>query len=74
MLINSLGRWNRVLRWRLAAKTAGRFSTTAQPTDPYYVLGVDRTTEFSEVKKVFYQLANEYHPDKNTSTVSMEVT
>ena len=32
--------------------------------DPYYILGVQKTAEMSEIKKAFYKLANEYHPDK----------
>lgn len=69
MLINSFGRLNLTFGRRLLRPGAGRFTTTAQPSDPYYILGIERAAEFSEVKRVFYQLANEYHPDKNTSTV-----
>lgn len=35
--------------------------------DPYYLLGVDRKADFKEIKKVYYKLAGEYHPDKNKS-------
>lgn len=35
--------------------------------DPYYILGLDKRAEFSEVKKKFYEYANIYHPDKNSS-------
>ena len=32
--------------------------------DPYFVLGVDRDATQAEIKKQFYKLAREYHPDK----------
>ena len=38
--------------------------------DPYYVLGVDRRMEYDEIKKHYYKLASQYHPDKNPSPVS----
>lgn len=44
------------------------FSTQA---DPYYILGVEKNTPFDEIKKAFYKLANEFHPDKNSSQVLM---
>lgn len=46
------------------------FSSGNQMADPYYILGVDKNTDYDEIKKVFYSLANEYHPDKNTSPVT----
>ena len=33
--------------------------------DPYFMLGVDRSTSFTEVKKKYFQLAKKYHPDLN---------
>ena len=36
-------------------------------SDPYYVLGVQKRAEFTEIKKKFYEYANIYHPDKNPS-------
>lgn len=33
-------------------------------SDPYYMLGLDKNADIAEVKKAFYKLANEYHPDK----------
>lgn len=33
-------------------------------SDPYYILGVDKNAEFADIKKAFYKLASEYHPDK----------
>lgn len=44
------------------------FSTLA---DPYYILGVEKGTPFPEIKKAFYRLASEFHPDKNDSQVHM---
>lgn len=38
-------------------------------SDPYYILGVDKNAAFPEIKKAFYKLANEFHPDKNNSQV-----
>lgn len=38
-----------------------------RPSDPYYLLGVEKNAEFSEIKKKFYEYANIYHPDKNPS-------
>ena len=47
-------------------KIAFAFSRNA---DPYYILGVEKTTPFNEIKLAFYKLANEFHPDKNDSKV-----
>lgn len=38
--------------------------------DPYYILGVDKNAAFPEIKKAFYKLANEFHPDKNDTQVT----
>lgn len=45
---------------------AYKFSTLS---DPYYILGVDKNAEFSDIKRTYYKLANEYHPDKNETSV-----
>lgn len=47
-------------------KNIFRFSTAS---DPYYILGVEKAADFKEIKKCFFKLANEYHPDKNDSAV-----
>lgn len=43
-----------------------KFSTASEP---YYILGVEKGSDFKDIKKAFYKLANEYHPDKNDSAV-----
>ena len=46
-----------------------RFVFSTNIADPYYILGVDKTTPFQEIKMTFYKLANQFHPDKNDSKV-----
>ncbi|KAG9339273.1 hypothetical protein JZ751_023973, partial [Albula glossodonta] len=38
---------------------------TAPEFDPYKVLGVSKSSSQAEIKKVYKQLAKEWHPDKN---------
>lgn len=52
----------------LTFRPAQAFSSFA---DPYYILGVDKNAPFPEIKKAFYKLANEFHPDKNDTQVSL---
>lgn len=33
-------------------------------TDPYFVLGVNRTDDFKTIRKKFIELCRKYHPDK----------
>eukprot|EP01017_Pseudomicrothorax_dubius_P002606 TRINITY_DN10148_c0_g1_i1.p1 TRINITY_DN10148_c0_g1~~TRINITY_DN10148_c0_g1_i1.p1 ORF type:complete len:194 (+),score=32.41 TRINITY_DN10148_c0_g1_i1:113-694(+) len=41
------------------------FSTRSQSFDPYTVLGVERNVPFDEIKKQYFKLAAEFHPDRN---------
>lgn len=47
------------------------FSKTHSFVDPYKVLGVRREDDFMSIKKTYYKLVGEYHPDKNDSPVSL---
>ncbi|KAI8896424.1 hypothetical protein BC833DRAFT_528280 [Globomyces pollinis-pini] len=40
--------------------------------DPYSVLGVDKNATSSQIKKAYYQLAKEYHPDTNKDPSAKE--
>lgn len=37
--------------------------------DPYYVLGVNKSDSYESIKKHYYKLASQYHPDRNSSPV-----
>lgn len=41
------------------------FASQPQVYDPYKLLGVARTDEFSQIKKQYFKLVKEYHPDRN---------
>ena len=43
--------------------------THSKVIDPYEFLGVDRNEEFVKIKKKYYQLVKEFHPDKNEGKV-----
>jgi molecular chaperone DnaJ len=45
---------------------------SAQPRDPYEVLGVARQADDAQIKKAFRQLARELHPDVNTDDPDAE--
>ena len=40
--------------------------------DPYKVIGVSKTATANEIKKKYYQLAKEYHPDQNKDPKAKE--
>jgi len=46
-------------------KFVRQFSSSSY--NPYYVLGVEKDMSFDEIKKQYYKLAAEYHPDINKS-------
>lgn len=41
--------------------------------DPYKLLEVKKSDEFTVVKKKYYQLVSQYHPDKNDSEMGNEI-
>lgn len=45
-----------------------KFPFATDFSDPYYILGVDKNADISEVKKAFYKLANQNHPDKTADS------
>lgn len=40
-----------------------KFSSSVR--DPYKILGVAQTADFLEIKKKYFKLVKEHHPDKN---------
>mgnify|MGYP001268989976 CR=1 FL=1 len=41
------------------------FSSKPRVYDPYKLLGVERGDEFSKIKKQYFALVKEFHPDRN---------
>ena len=41
--------------------------------DPYKILDVRKSDDFKEIKKKYYQLVSQYHPDRNDSEVSNQI-
>ncbi|KAH6769285.1 DNAJ heat shock N-terminal domain-containing protein [Perilla frutescens var. frutescens] len=44
----------------------------SKKTDPYKVLGVDRSASNREIQKAFHKLSLQYHPDKNKNKGAQE--
>lgn len=44
-----------------------KFYFANKSSNPYDLIGVSSSDDFSEVKKKYYKLVNKYHPDKNKS-------
>jgi hypothetical protein len=53
-----------IITKRIWQSRTGRCTFATDFSDPYYILGLDKNADISEVKKAFYKLANENHPDK----------
>lgn len=41
-------------------------------TNPYDLLKVSKTDDFQKIKKNYYKLIQQYHPDKNKEEKSIE--
>ncbi|KAJ3039673.1 hypothetical protein HDV00_012017 [Rhizophlyctis rosea] len=55
-----------------AAPTHVQWPTSASKRDAYEVLGVSKSASTSDVKKKYYQLAKQYHPDTNKDPTAKE--
>ena len=69
MIIDTIKIMRAFSRIARRGKLSQFFFSFSTQSDPYFILGVDKTTPFQEIKIAFYKLANEFHPDKNDSKV-----
>lgn len=54
------------------AVLARAFSTSkVRVSDPYKMLDATRNEDFASIKKKYYKMVNQYHPDKNPSEVRL---
>lgn len=65
-------RIQRLLGQTFSQRVARSFSVKA--FDPYKVLGVQRSDDFPTIKKRYYKLVSQYHPDKNGAPVGLLLT